>query len=405
MPADGVRTGHNRSFGDALILDQRALQFERTQAIIGTLEDVVGAADIGEVTIGIAVRHVAGSVVTSGKRLRGALIVVHIANHQADGLGIGDDRDLAVIGLLALGIEQNHAVPRRGLAHGAGFDDLSGKIAQQQDVFRLAKTVADGDVPSRSHPLDHFRVERFAGAGQLFKLDRERLQILEDAQTPNRRWRTHRSDAAAGDYLEGPLGAEAVVVMHEDGGARVPRREEAAPGMLGPSRCADVQVDVVGPDANPVHGGEVADGIALVSMQHQLGQSSRARSEIQHERIGRVGLAVWSEVGALFVSLRVGYPAFFRSADEYASEIAAQAGKFFRQARESDHVPGLAAIEAVAQIGDRKQRGSGDNDGAQLESRQHDLPNRDQVGKLDDKAVTTADSLLAQEVRNLVGAP
>ncbi len=68
-------------------------------------------------------------------------------------------------------------------------------------------------------------------------------------------------------------------------------------------------------------------------------------------------------------------------------------------------MPGFAAIEAVAQIVDRKQRGRGDNDGAQLESREHDLPNRDQVGKLDDKAVTASNSVLAQEVRNLVGAP
>jgi len=192
--------------------------------------------------------------------------------------------------------------------------------------------------------------------------------------------------------------------MHKDGGARVPRREEAAPGVLGPSRSADVQVYVVGPDPNPIHGSEVTDRIALVSMQHELGQSGRPRSEIQHERIGRVGLAVWNEVGALLVGLRIGCPAWFRAADEYASVIAAQAGKFFGQSREGDHVPGLAAIEAVAQIGDGKQRGSGNHNGAQLECRQHDLPNRDQVGKLDDKAVTTANSLLAQEVRNLVGA-
>jgi hypothetical protein len=32
-------------------------------------------------------------------------------------------------------------------------------------------------------------------------------------------------------------------------------------------------------------------------------------------------------------------------------------------------------------------------------------PNRDQVGKLDDQPVTAANSMLAQEVRNLVGSP
>src|SRR5271165_3534617 len=98
MPANGIWTGHNRSFRHAGMLDQSALQLERAEAVIGTLEDVVSAADVGKVPISIAVRHIAGAVVSSGKTLCGALFVIHVTDHQAGGPGIDRDRDLAVIG-------------------------------------------------------------------------------------------------------------------------------------------------------------------------------------------------------------------------------------------------------------------------------------------------------------------
>src|SRR5208283_4445974 len=107
---------------------------------------------------------------------------------------------------------------------------------------------------------------------------------------------------------------------------------------------------------------------------------------------------VRSEVWALFVGSPVRYPAFFRAADKNASVIASEAGKFFGQSRNGNDVPGFAAIQAVAQISDCKQGGRGYHDGAKLESREHDLPNRDQIGQLDDKAVTAPNSLLTQEI-------
>ena len=105
----------------------------------------------------------------------------------------------------------------------------------------------------------------------------------------------HRSDTATGRDFESALGVEAFVVVDEDSRARVPRREEPAPGVLGPSRRADVQVDIVGSDANPVHGSEVADGIALVSMQNQLRQGGRARGEMGNMK-GSVALVPPSAV-------------------------------------------------------------------------------------------------------------
>src|SRR6185312_2038682 len=61
--------------------------------------------------------------------------------------------------------------------------------------------------------------------------------------------------------------------------------EEAAPGMLGPARRGNVQMDVAGPEPEPVHGREVANRIALVRMRHQLWLGGRPRSEVEQQRI------------------------------------------------------------------------------------------------------------------------
>jgi len=67
-------------------------------------------------------------------------------------------------------------------------------------------------------------------------------------------------------------------------------------------------------------------------------------------------------------------------------------------------VAGLAALEAIAQIFDGEQRGSGNDDRSQLHGRQHDLPDGHHVGQHDHDAVAAADAVLAQEIRHLVGA-
>lgn len=38
---------HDSSFGDGFVLDQHALEHERTEVVIGRFEDVVGASDVG----------------------------------------------------------------------------------------------------------------------------------------------------------------------------------------------------------------------------------------------------------------------------------------------------------------------------------------------------------------------
>jgi len=76
---------------------------------------------------------------------------------------------------------------------------------------------------------------------------------------------------------------------------------------------------------------------------------------------------VWREAGAVIVRPRVGYTAFFLTANDYAGVITTQTGKFFDQAKVRNDVLGLAALKTITQIVDGEQGGSGDNNGPQLD--------------------------------------
>src|SRR5262249_33989811 len=103
--------GDNRRFRDTRMLDKRALKLERAEPIVGALEDVVCAPDVGEIAVCIAVRYIAGAVITSCEALFGALGIIEIAGRQARGPRLALDRDLPVIGLIAVRIQQDNLVP------------------------------------------------------------------------------------------------------------------------------------------------------------------------------------------------------------------------------------------------------------------------------------------------------
>src|SRR5262249_3117248 len=56
---DRVRRRNDRRLGDGWMLDQDALELERRDPVVGGLEDVVGAADVGDVAVLVAPGDVA----------------------------------------------------------------------------------------------------------------------------------------------------------------------------------------------------------------------------------------------------------------------------------------------------------------------------------------------------------
>src|SRR5205085_10089081 len=140
-------------------------------------------------------------------------------------------------------------------AHRADLHLLPRRIAGERRGFSLAVAVADRQSPGAAHLIDYFRVERFAGATDLTQADLESRELFLDEQPPHRRRRAQRGDAAAADGGKQTLGVEARLIDHEHGCAGVPWREETAPGVLGPARRGNVEMNVAGLKPEPVHGG------------------------------------------------------------------------------------------------------------------------------------------------------
>ena len=196
------------------------------------------------------------------------------------------------------------------------------------------------------------------------------------------------------------LGVEARLVDHEHGGAGIPGREEAAPGVLGPARRGDIQMDIARLQSEPVHRRQSADGIAALAVAHQLGFCRRAGGEIQQHRIVGPGRPVRREAFRKIRGLFVSEPALLlrgRIDDDANQLIAAEASEFRDLVLRRHHDPGAAAIEPVVQFVGRQQRGGGNHHHAELHRRQHRLPERDDVAEQQQQMIAALQSLRRAE--------
>src|SRR5208337_2465973 len=123
---------------------------------------------------------------------------------------------------------------------------------------------------------------------QLFALDWIGAQILEHQQAPHSWGCAQRGDFEAGNHCEGLLSLESRAAMRKNGCACIPRCKEIAPRMLTPTWGADVEVDVVGPQTDPIHGCQMTNGITLMSVQYEFWLGRGPRREVQQHGIGRL---------------------------------------------------------------------------------------------------------------------
>src|SRR5690606_40807149 len=164
-----------------------------------------------------------------------------------------------------------------------------------------------------------------------------------------------------------PARVEAGVVVQENGRLGVPRGEEVGPGVLGPAGRRDVQVHVAGPQPDPVHGGQVPDGVRGVGVLDQLGAGGGAGGEVQHQRVVGEGRPVGGVVHGRAVGVLVGQPGGARArSDRDAGVVARHLVELGGVGGGGDDVPDAAPVDAVAQVGGAEQRGGRDDHGAQL---------------------------------------
>ena len=385
------------------MLDHHAFQLERADAVVRGFEDVVGAADIGEIAVGVAHRHVAGAVAVARQRLDVAVVVL-VALHQPERPGVEREADLALVPVLAVGIAEPDRVARQRPAHRSRLDLLPRAVADLGGGLGLAVAVADGQAPVMLDAVDHLGVQRLAGADHLGQVHLPGLEILLDQDTPDRRRRAEGGDPAAHQRIQQRLGGETRLVEQEHRGAGVPRREDAAPGVLGPAGRGDVEMDVAGPQAQPVHGREMADRIALVAVQDQLRLAGGAGGEIEQQRIGRPGLAVRHECGRRRIGVLVVLPARRRAADDDPRVVAGEVVELGGIRGAGDHVAHPAAGEAVEQVVAGQQRGRRHDHRAELHRRQHRLPQRHDVAQHQQHAVAAAHAKRTEVVGDPVRA-
>ena len=158
---------------------QQTLQFKRADAVVGGLEDVVRATDVEDVTVGIAAGDIAGPVIVFMPS------APQIALHQADRGCCQINRNFSLVTRVAVRVEQFNPVTRHRATHGAGFDPGAGRIRNQNGGLGLSIAIADGDAPGVAHAVDHFRIQRFAGAGGLAQWHGRGGKILLDEHAPN----------------------------------------------------------------------------------------------------------------------------------------------------------------------------------------------------------------------------
>ena len=306
------------------------------------------------------------------------------------------ERDLPLVRRLPLPVEEGDLVPGHGPPHRAGLDELPGGVADLGGGLGLAVAVPDGRAPALADLLDHLGVERLPGGERLAHPDLVAGQVLEDEHAPHRGRRAHRGDLVGLQHLERPAGHEAGVVVDEDRGPGVEGGEEARPGVLGPPRRADVHVDVPLPDPDPVHGGEVADRVAALGVQHELRLRGGPAREVEQHRVVDVGLAVRDEVGRLVVGVVVGEPAAHLLPDHDAGEVPRETPHLLGSVRVGDDVAHLAPLQPVLDVLRGEERGGRDEHRAELHGAEHDLPEGRRVGEHHEDAVAPLDALAPQ---------
>ncbi|MCY1347415.1 hypothetical protein D9M69_335220 [compost metagenome] len=336
----------------------------------------------------------------------GLLRAVFVAGHHAQGARVELQRHFAFLARVAVGIQQHHPVAGQGTTHGTGLEFLARRVADQRSGFRLAEAVAQGQAPGLLDVFDDLRVHRLAGADQLPQAQARAVggEVFLHQHPPDGGRCAEAGDIVAGQGFQQAAGGEARHVVDEHAGAGVPGREEAAPGVLGPAGGGDVQVQVAGLQADPVHGGKVADRVALVAVQHQLGLGGGAGGEVEQQRIGGQGDAVRLEFAGAGEGVGVVDPARHRLPDADTGVVARQAVELRGIGAAGDDVADPAAVEAVAQVFGGEQGGGGDDHRADLERAQHDLPERHFVAEHQQDALAALHAELAQVVGDAVGA-
>ena len=197
---------------------------------------------------------------------------------------------------------------------------------------------------------------------------------------------------------------EPLVSEHHHGRGGVPRSEHVRPRVLGPAGGGDVEVDVAGLQAEPVHGGQVAGRVGGVGVLDQLGLGRGPRGEVQQQRVAGQGHAVRRVLRRGGERVVVAQPAVGRLAHRDRRPPRPRHGAELRRLRRlGDHVPDVAPGDPVGDVTGTEQGAGRDDHRPALDGGQDDLPQRCDVAQHEQHPVAAPDAQVAQPVRDLAG--
>ena len=400
-----VRGRDDGRLDDRGVLDEDALELERADLVVGGLEDVVGATDVGEIAVLVARGDVTGVEVAARGCLGVALRIGEVSGHQVRRVLCQIHADLALVGLLSGDrVDEHDRAAGKRPAHRAVFDRLTGGVRDHCGHLGLTVPVADGEPPVGAHLGDDLGVERFARRDGLAQPAGTGGEVGLDQHPPDSGRCAERGDPLGADGLQHPIGVEPRVVVHEDRRLCDPGREEAAPRVLGPSGRADRQMNIARTQTQPVHRREVTDRVGDVCVLHELRATGRAGGEIVQQRVGRERAGVRHPIGRSAERLVVIGPSLWAVPDADAGHLLRQEGELVDMIPGCDHVRDRAALEAVLQVvaADRQRRGQDDR--TDLGEREHRLPELDLIAEHQQDCVPLLDSSRPQPVPELVRA-
>src|SRR5699024_4870631 len=148
----------------------------------------------------------------------------------------------------------------------------------------------------------------------------------------------------------------------------------------------------------PVHGRQVAGGVRGVRVLDELGLAGGAGGEVQQQGVVGVRGVAGFEVGggvhrAGQIDPALGRAARRGRADGDALVVAGDGGETVGRLGGGDDVLGTASGDPVPQVALGEQRRGGDDHGAELDHRGHDVPQFDLVGEHQQDPVARADAV------------
>jgi hypothetical protein len=285
-----VRDTGDGTFHDGRMGHEGTLDFERADAVTGTFDNVVGTANIPEITVLIPPSDVSGMVDIVIPCRTGQIGVAIVFLEDTEAFTVGTDDDftlLAVFGTGTVGADEVNVVLRIGLPHRAGFRFHPWESSNGEGGLGLSETFHELDTCETEESLVNGRVEGFAGDGTVAKGGKVVTgKVFADEITEDGGGRTEGGDTVLLYLLEDIGGVELLVVVDKDGSAGDPLPIELPPDGFSPTGIGNGEVEAVGAKIVPeTSGGDMGKGIGVVVGDH-LGITGGAGSEVHDGGIG-----------------------------------------------------------------------------------------------------------------------